>query len=106
MTVYAVECKYRHRDETESIAIFSKEVDANDYARMHTDEGGCILSVAEVDDGKSLEYKLRVIYNYGTVSYPTGTSFRFECEANAYAYRKARWEGGYLVVSHQPLAGS
>jgi hypothetical protein len=101
---FAVECKYRHRDKPDIIAVFGEESCANDYARMHNGEGGCILSVAKSGCGKPLEYEIRTIYSYGSVSYPTGISFQFECEANSFAYRKARWKGGYLVVVHQPLS--
>lgn len=103
---YAIECKYRRRDAPEIIAIFDKELDATSYFRMHDGEGGCILSVAESHAEKTLEYEVRTIYSYGSVSYPTGISFQFECEANSFVYRKARWKGGYSVVVHQPLAGS
>lgn len=121
---FAIECKYRRKDAPEIIAIFDKELDATSYSRMHNGEGGCILNVIECNRKESLEYEVRTIYShgsispytyticsygsvsytYGPVSYPTGILFRFECEASSFAYRKARWKGGYLIVVHQPFS--
>lgn len=101
---YAIECKYRRKDAPEIIAIFDKELDATSYSRMHDGEGGCILSVTESDGEKSLQYEVRTIYDYRSVSYPAGISFQFECEASSFVYRKARWKGGYLIVIHQPFS--
>jgi hypothetical protein len=101
---FAVECKYRRSDKPEIISIFGKESDANAYTRMHDGDGNCILNVIKHNGENPLEYEVRTIYSYGSVSYPTGISFQFECEANSFAYRKARWKGGYLVVVHQPLS--
>ena len=104
MIRWHVEVRYPKSSDWEVIAIFDKEIDANMYAARHNGAGGGVLRVFSRDCDEHLQYEIRVIYGQpkpNSISFPVGVSFRYECEALAFASRNAICKSGYSVVRQQ-----
>jgi hypothetical protein len=100
---HAIECKYSRNGISETVALFKHEMHAHEYANRHNSEGSCILYVVQ-SDLEQLGYTIRVVHGnpkFTSTSYPTGISFRHECEARAFAYRYVHCTGGYSIVVQQ-----